>query len=1108
MVSSACDTSHTLRSPQSKNSSIKSFVFWANHPLNSAEKKQVETAGFLFFFCYKELCTVENRELPAENGITALLNLSFIEAAREDDFVSILGDHIHSSRKESPISVPKKRVDCHLSQLCENGSSKLWAREAVDTELMHAWLKEHGIGSEIRANVAVVDSGFDGRQKSLFDPLILKTAKVTEGTERHPITGDSILDSDKIGNPDSDEDGHGTMVASVIAGKEMGVARNISLSVYRATKENANGGTSGSLLDIGLYRACVENQDKEGVTLINLSWGGRFDEAGIGRDEADPVSQKLFKKLADMGCLVTKAGGNSSFKRKLKDDLDDAYLRVSAIDGAREMSDFSSEGEISAPGSSIYVIESKSVKQPVSSDLRCNAHEDGGYYPKALINGTSFAAPMAAAVGSQIVRVLKTAPFFAALAPPHRIKLVNRILKSSTFNGSINGLRAVAIAHAWNKAGESRSFALGENGLDFLEKELQNTSAPLCKSTTNSCLKERICSVIATCLDTEWKSLLFCKFDDKRMEEMRSLYASNGAPEKAYALSQLLRRTAHDEKNRRTAIQKTFVQYMTQRNYNVYSPLQNASLENELSTRFQRRAKIEGWDPSALKAILAPYFSEYGSRIPAKSLLLGDVLYTVLQSQKIQKAIEKGVDPRTQEDRGSNSTLGALHTVLFNARQAMGRERFWNSMAEYVEEFNQKIDNDFTSIEEMKKTLGTEPFFPTPTSTTPVRILDSLAKDFPPNSPDQKALFEIEETLLQNIRKHNQFYGATTQTFVFLTEEYPGRSTLIPLLERHSESTRKAIDTQEYEKLAAVEVQHFLESPETISPGHFVSKAMRILSHIGLGKGWGMKNDREILDLIFVQIRNRYPSLSAAEKESLRSLWMESIRGSTNPFFLVDLVRGWNDNRVPGTEKFMTLFAYAQERKMKENGLGFRQHPLFDTQSTHLLGQKLSLFVSEMKPEDWEKYKNDFDFTRAAGTAWKLLLNGEKSFSATSLHSPILSDFWPSRLSAVSKTSPLIAVEDDDQLFTKYLISVLNASKRDLSATAANEVIKELFDTHYYNVEQTFDFSSAVKNLPKDEKWLHEIKKWRNSGHRSIEIQSQVGVGGFLSYYERSKKQP
>ncbi|GGP75390.1 S8 family serine peptidase [Saccharothrix coeruleofusca] len=226
------------------------------------------------------------------------------------------------------------------------GPTRIWLNARVEAALdasvpqvgaPAAW--QNGLtGQDV--TVAVLDTGYD---------------------ERHPDLADRVTTSRDFsgkGNA-SDGDGHGTHVASTIAGsgaasggRYKGVAPGAKLAVGKVLDDSG----SGQLDDViaGMRWAAAET----GAKVVNLS-------LGTGpTDGTDPVAQAVNTLSARHGTLFVAAAGNSGSPESVGSPAAaDAALAVGSVTKSGALSDFSSRGprltdgavkpEIAAPGSDI-----------------------------------------------------------------------------------------------------------------------------------------------------------------------------------------------------------------------------------------------------------------------------------------------------------------------------------------------------------------------------------------------------------------------------------------------------------------------------------------------------------------------------------------------------------------------------------------------------------------------------------------------------------------------------------------------------------------------------------------------------------------------------------
>ncbi|WUJ75120.1 S8 family peptidase [Kribbella soli] len=189
--------------------------------------------------------------------------------------------------------------------------------------------------------------------------------------------------------PDGDHFGHGTHVASTIAGtaaasngKYKGVAPDARL--YDGKVCDDFGSCPDSAILAGMEWAATEVKAK----VVNLSLGGT-DTPGI-----DPLEEAVNRLTAETGTLFVIAAGNDGPAERTigSPGSADAALTVGAVDKQNGLADFSSRGprvgdgavkpDISAPGVSIVAAKAKDsiIGEPVGDDY-------------LRLDGTSMATP-------------------------------------------------------------------------------------------------------------------------------------------------------------------------------------------------------------------------------------------------------------------------------------------------------------------------------------------------------------------------------------------------------------------------------------------------------------------------------------------------------------------------------------------------------------------------------------------------------------------------------------------------------------------------------------------------------------------------------------------
>jgi subtilisin family serine protease len=189
--------------------------------------------------------------------------------------------------------------------------------------------------------------------------------------------------------PDGDHFGHGTHVASTIAGtaaasngKYKGVAPDARL--YDGKVCDDGGSCQDSAILAGMEWAATDIKAK----VVNLSLGGT-DSPGI-----DPLEEAVNRLTAETGILFVIAAGNDGPSERTigSPGSADSALTVGAVDKQNGLADFSSRGprigdgavkpDISAPGVSIVAAKAKDsiIGEPVGDEY-------------LRLDGTSMATP-------------------------------------------------------------------------------------------------------------------------------------------------------------------------------------------------------------------------------------------------------------------------------------------------------------------------------------------------------------------------------------------------------------------------------------------------------------------------------------------------------------------------------------------------------------------------------------------------------------------------------------------------------------------------------------------------------------------------------------------
>ncbi|WP_308405240.1 S8 family serine peptidase [Streptomyces sp. B93] len=310
------------------------------------------------------------RSLPVPEGTRKVRALDSIQGAaltaeRSPDFWSAATGTDPDGRAQDPDAPARLR----------GGIAKVWLDGRVRATLADTTAQ---IGAP-----GVWDSGNTGEG---VDVAVLDTGVDTE----HPdLTGRiaarrSFVPEEEV----TDRNGHGTHVASIVAGsgaasdgRERGVAPDARLHIGKVLSDQGYG--QDSWIVAGMEWAARE----QGAKVINLSLGGE------PTDGTDPLSLAVDELSAETGALFTVAAGNSG---PLPYSVGapgaaDAALTVGAVDGGDRLADFSGRGprlgdgavkpDLTAPGVGVLAARSQ--------------HAPEGEGPYQALSGTSMAAPHA-----------------------------------------------------------------------------------------------------------------------------------------------------------------------------------------------------------------------------------------------------------------------------------------------------------------------------------------------------------------------------------------------------------------------------------------------------------------------------------------------------------------------------------------------------------------------------------------------------------------------------------------------------------------------------------------------------------------------------------------
>ncbi len=331
------------------------------------------------------------------------------------------------------------------------GGTKVWLNQKVHATLDRS-VPQVGAPAAWRA-------GYDGRG--------VRVAVLDTGSDpKHPdLAGKVELAKNFSGSPDQpgetavDRNGHGTHVASTIAGsgaasggKRKGVAPGARLLVGKVLDDNGNG--SFDEIIAGMEWAAVEQR----APVISMSLG-----TASSSDGTDPLSQAADRLTAETGALFVIAAGNTGpdLQTVGSPGAATSALTVGAVDKADEPAWFSSRGprkgdlavkpEIVAPGAAI--VAARAAGTTLGSVL-------DPYYTS--LNGTSMATPHVA--GAAAILAQQHPDWSGASLKARLVSTAHRLDEPVAFQGA--GRLDVAAAVSGSVTADVAALSLGRIAAD------------------------------------------------------------------------------------------------------------------------------------------------------------------------------------------------------------------------------------------------------------------------------------------------------------------------------------------------------------------------------------------------------------------------------------------------------------------------------------------------------------------------------------------------------------------------------------------------------------------------------------------------------------------
>lgn len=325
-----------------------------------------------------------------------------------------------------------------LESASVNAGSKRTAAPRLTGDLATVWLDGK---RKVALDRSVPQIGGDAAaQAGLTGQGVVVAVLDTGIDETHPDFAGRITEARNFTDDvDTDTNGHGTHVASILAGSgaaEEGRYRGVAPAATLLIGKVCNGDADCAESDI---IAGMEWAAAQGAQVVNLSLGGPDSP------ELDPMEQAVNALTAQYGTLFVIAAGNSGDAETVgSPGSSEAALTVGAVDLQDQLAEFSSRGprigdqalkpDITAPGVGI-------VAARAAGTLIGELEQVGEHY--ARLSGTSMATPHVAGAAALLA---EQHPDWAA--PQLKAMLMGSARNSSELDAFAEGTGRVDLARA------------------------------------------------------------------------------------------------------------------------------------------------------------------------------------------------------------------------------------------------------------------------------------------------------------------------------------------------------------------------------------------------------------------------------------------------------------------------------------------------------------------------------------------------------------------------------------------------------------------------------------------------------------------------------------
>jgi hypothetical protein len=265
-------------------------------------------------------------------------------------------------------------------------------RHLASVQASDSWEVSQGEG----VTIAVIDSGVNYNHPSLASNIALNAREIPSNGIDDDNNGfkDDVLGFDFVNGDEFpyDDDGHGSHVSGLAAGKQFGLAKRAKILAVKALT-----GIGG---DVGTISAALRYAVDRGAKVVNMS-------LGAPAPWPHPAIVSAMAYAESKGVLVVISAGNGDAQTGLGFSIDEIsvfpaslpnanILSVGSFDAGNVLSPYSNFGKVNvdviAPGGFM----------PADPMYSC-AYENPRNVPFVGMSGTSMAAPVVAGIAAQVL---------------------------------------------------------------------------------------------------------------------------------------------------------------------------------------------------------------------------------------------------------------------------------------------------------------------------------------------------------------------------------------------------------------------------------------------------------------------------------------------------------------------------------------------------------------------------------------------------------------------------------------------------------------------------------------------------------------------------------